>query len=276
MVKKLYLFSGKGGVGKSTLSLAFCQYLKAHGYTPHYTLLKAGSLGEEIHFNDFESQTLKFLKNQNIQANYLTLDDSVLEYIAKKLHSKTIASWILKTKFFQSLINIIPGFNYVIYMGKILENITEENQPKVVYVIDGPASGHSQILLQSLYQFKKIFSSGILYEDCQKMINWLLIPENFKINIVTLPSVFSINEALELKQNIESETAFSSQIVLNDSLKKTGIPFQGKYTNNRLKLENQIIEENGEQIVESLPFVPGNDFFEIVSEISNGELEKLI
>ena len=90
-IKNFYIFTGKGGVGKTTLALAFSEYLKARGENVSLAYFKSGKLDENTTTFD---ETLKLAQELNIPVLPLDLLDSAKAYVAKKLKSKTIADLI--------------------------------------------------------------------------------------------------------------------------------------------------------------------------------------
>lgn len=207
--RRLYIFTGKGGVGKTTLSRAFVHYLNEHDHEAVYLTFRGQSLTET-------SQTSTDSINNGIREIVLDLEDCARGYIEKRLNSKLIASWIVKTPFFRALINMVPGFNYLIYLGKILE-MGNEN-PRLIVVLDAPASGHALTMAEATTNFKQIFESGVIFDDASKMLSLLNDPAYTKIHVVSLPSVMSWQEAIELKAGLKNRTPVEVDITVNNCL----------------------------------------------------------
>lgn len=267
--RRLYIFTGKGGVGKTTLSKAFVRYLIEHDHEAIYLTFKNQSLGESHHGN-FETI------NSGIKEVHLDLEEAARGYIEKKLNSKIIASWIVKTPFFRALINMVPGFNYLIYMGKILE-MGKEN-PRLIVVLDAPASGHALTMVESTTNFQQIFESGVIFEDTNKMLSRLNDPEYTKIHVVSLPSPMSWQEAIELKSGLKERTPVEVSISINNSfyplvsLQLDQLPqaLQEKALN-----EKKLIEENAEEMQCVFPHSLSQDSKSIEMDLV-GSLSKLI
>jgi arsenite-transporting ATPase len=207
--RRLYIFTGKGGVGKTTLSKSFVRYLIEHDHEAIYLTFKNQSLGDTHH------GTIE--KNVNgIKEVALDLEECARSYIERRLNSKIIASWIVKTPFFRALINMVPGFSYLIYLGKVLE--MGHDNPRLIVVLDAPASGHALTMVESTTNFKQIFESGIIFEDTGKMLARLNNPEYTKINIVSLPSIMSWQEAIELRSGLKQRTPVKIDITVNNCL----------------------------------------------------------
>ncbi len=209
-LRRLYIFTGKGGVGKSTLSKAFVRYLVNNGSDAAYLTFKNQSLSETHH-----DLTSEFVGN-GIKEIYLDLEDAAKGYIERRLNSKMISGWIVKTPFFRALVNMVPGFNYLIYLGKILE-LGKEN-PNLIIVLDAPASGHALTMVESTTNFQQIFESGVIFEDTHKMLSRLNDPSYTKINVVSLPSQMSWQEAVELKAGLKQRTPVEVDITVNNCL----------------------------------------------------------
>ena len=208
--RRLYIFTGKGGVGKTTLSKAFVRYLVEHDHEAVYLTFKNQSL------SDSHKEVTSEATVQGIREIYLDLEECARGYIERRLNSKLIAGWIVKTPFFRALINMVPGFNYLIYLGKVLE--MGKDNPRMIVVLDAPASGHALTMVESTTNFQQIFESGIIFEDTHKMLSRLNDPSYTKIHIVSLPSQMSWQEAIELKTGLNERTPVEVHITVNNCL----------------------------------------------------------
>lgn len=266
---RLYIFTGKGGVGKTTLSKAFARHLTSLGYDAIYLTFRGQSIGAVS--NENTERTVEGLKEV-----YLDLEDSARGYIEKRLNSRLIASWIVKTPFFRALINMVPGFNYLIFLGKILE--LNKANPKRVIVLDAPASGHALTMVESTSNFQQIFESGVIFEDTGKMLALLNDPSYTKIHVVSLPSLMSWQEALELRAGLKALTPVQVPITVNNCL----FPLVTAELNElpqaiREKVHNEekLVKENAAEMHCVLPHSLAKDSQSIELELV-GSLSKLI
>jgi arsenite-transporting ATPase len=240
---RFYIFTGKGGVGKTTLSLAFTKYLQDNNKKVTLAYFKNSKIDDD---NKEVQELIKLSKDQGIELLPLDLADSAKIYMGKRLKSKTVAAWIIKTPFFKSLINMIPGFNYLIFLGRILETI--EHDPEAIIVLDAPASGHALTMLESTKNFNEIFRKGILYNDTNLMRKKLTQKGHTKINIIALPSTLAINEALELKEDINKIDSYHSEIYCNNALSNHPITNPPEFLKKKLEIEQEALALAGNKI----------------------------
>lgn len=267
--RRLYIFTGKGGVGKTTLSRAFVRELNQAGFKAVYLTFKNSSLG------DVHQESTDEVKD-GIRSISLDLEASARGYVEKRLSSRMVASWIVKAPFFRALINMVPGFSYLIYLGKILELGKED--PDLIVVLDAPASGHALTMVEATSNFAKIFESGIVFEDTGKMLARLNDPEYTKIHVVSLPSLMSWQEALELRAGLRERTPVTVDITINNAfyplvtqdIDQLPVAIKDKALN-----EKKLLEDNAGEMQCILPHSLSTASTAIESELV-GSLSKLI
>ena len=121
-LKKLYIFTGKGGVGKTSCAQSFCHHLQEQKRQSVYL-----TFDEESTKTDFSQEAL--ISHINFE-----LWECVEQYLEQKFSSKIISSLIMKTPFFRALIKMVPGFRYVIYMGRLIHLLKSSNKTTFVPV----------------------------------------------------------------------------------------------------------------------------------------------
>ncbi len=200
---RLYFFTGKGGVGKSEVALALAQALHLRG--------------QKVLFCSFgQSLSGEVMRGFGPECLTLSLKQSTEEYMASKLGSKTVAKWILKTAFFSSFLDVLPGLQQVIFLGHLIDRL--ERDAELCMVVDGPSSGHALNLFEAGYNFKKIFKSGLLFQDIERMHRFLYAKGGIKAFILVRPSSLDVQEGVELEQKLAHLNLASRQIVLNGAI----------------------------------------------------------
>ncbi len=261
--RRLYIFTGKGGVGKTTLSRAFVKELMKAGQPALYLTFKNQSMTDK-------SSPSEDRNVGGIREIHLDLEDCARGYVEKRLGSRMIASWILKAPFFRALINMVPGFSYLIFLGKILE--MGKDNPNLSIVLDAPASGHALTMVESTSNFGEIFGSGIVFDDTLKMLAKLNDPAYTKIHVISLPSLMSWQEATELKESLKKRTPVEVDITINNYLyplvdSKLDLLPQG--LKEKAQNEQKLIDQNQEKILCVLPHSLDETQLKIESSLEN-------
>jgi anion-transporting ArsA/GET3 family ATPase len=266
---RLIIVTGKGGVGKTTSALALTKYLQDQGHQAVYLTLQMGTLRREGHA--FDHQIIKNLCDKlKIEHDNLVLKTCLTEYVAQKLGSSLVADWVVNTKFFMSLVEIIPGFSQLIYMGRILQEL--KLNPSLHYVLDAAATGHALTLVESIYNFQKIFSIGPLNQDMQ-MLKKLFTSENFvKLLLITIPQELSLNEFIELKDNLqEIDSSISCSMNLNQCFSISDFPWdtieKTLYWKNKLEMEKVLANRIGDEFIR-MPMIANIDLAELILKLS--------
>jgi anion-transporting ArsA/GET3 family ATPase len=231
---RLYLITGKGGVGKTTMAMALTKHLESQGV--------------KVLYNSFDQPVnQELIRELNIPHMELDLLTSTKKYIAKKLGNETIASWILKTPFFKSLFNMLPGLGHMIFFGHLINMLQEDEE--LTLVLDSPSSGHAITMLEAGPNFKEMFKTGIIVDDILKMDNFLSTPQVLKSIILSLPTEMALQEAQDLKGEIHRLLNQDVAIVVNDLLslcpELEGIPKEElpEFLEKKISLEKEVLDK---------------------------------
>lgn len=255
MSARLLVFTGKGGVGKTTLALATCKALLAQG--------------KSVYYNSFDVDHPKEAVELGVPYFDLDLEESATEYMARKLHSETVAHWIMKTPFFNALFAMIPGLGQMILLGHVLDRL--EKDPELHIVLDSPASGHTLSMFESTHNFHEMFKTGILADDIKRMHAWLSDAGFMKVHVVSLPTKMAVQEGKELGRQL-SELGLNPPLhwlncsmATNQEITDSPDAVLPEFLQKKIKLEEILTDEESFQTI--LPYIASADFAQIVQAI---------
>ena len=250
--KRLYIITGKGGVGKTNASFALVKYLIDSGKNAKYLIFKSNTISKE--------SPTKIKLKYNLPAVELDLLDCATEYVGRKMKSTTIANWVVKTPFFRALINMLPGFSYLIYLGKTVDLLNQD--PNLVLVMDSPSSGHALTMFESMKNYQEIFQTGLLFEDTKKVLSRIYEKDFTKTIILSLPTLMACHECLELESDIQNINPIETQVICNNvisKIKELNEETLPQILKDKLSIEKEVLNKFNQHITNFIPYIPEID-----------------
>ncbi len=212
--KSLHFFTGKGGVGKSTMATLFAQYSASMGRrTLLMEYVETPQLNSIFHH---ELGYLPWSPSKNLCVSSWNGKDCVDEYIAHSIKLKILQQLFDRSKALKALINTAPSLKEIAILGK-LTSAQRSIGPDFDYdviVFDAPATGHFVSLIevpQALYNIASVGPMGTHTKNILEVLKSKIC--NF--HIVASPEFLVIDEVLKLRSTIESTLNQESKIWLN-------------------------------------------------------------
>jgi len=200
--RRLIFFTGKGGVGKTTVASAFALSCAQRG---EKTLLVEINTRDKVSrmFGSSEIGTDIIEVEDNLYAVDVTPEAAMEEYAMMMLRVRIVYKAVFENRIVRAFLRAIPGLNELVMLGKAYFHAIEEEGDghrwdKVV--VDAPATGHGIFFLQIPSVITSILSSGHMYDEAKKMLDVLGDGEVTALNFVTLPEEMPVNETLMLHQ----------------------------------------------------------------------------
>ncbi len=206
-----FLFlTGKGGVGKTTVSAALAMALAARGkrvliamcHTKERlsAILGTRPIGEHV------VEVLPGISAVNIHPEL-----ALYEYGLLVLKVKALANAIFKNEYIKAFLRAVPGMYEWAMLGKAWFHTTEtddrgKNRFDVV-LFDAPATGHGLDMLRVPKVILDVAPPGVLRRDAERAVALFRDPKRSGIVVVTLPEEMPVTETIELCQALENDLA---------------------------------------------------------------------
>jgi hypothetical protein len=215
--RRLLVFLGKGGVGKSTLTAAVGRLLAARGRK--VLLCEVNAPADPVHGSNARlppalgvtapppeiSEVLPNLFLCNIQP-----EAALYEYVLMKLKIERAVKKLLGNGPVRSFLRMIPSLSEVVTLGKLLHHVREQRDGGFRFdavLLDAPSTGHGVSLLNVPQVLLNQLPSGPMREDLSWM-NALLVDRNVTaVQLVTLAEELPVSETLELNATLRDELA---------------------------------------------------------------------
>lgn len=216
--RKIHFFTGKGGVGKSTLAAAYALRLSEEkGSNILLTELSERSFYK--HFlsgpsHSTLSSSLPFAVSQ------WSPDSCLREYALHLLKIESLYKLFFQNPVSKSLIQVAPGLPELAILGKATSG-PRRHGPSMPYdeiVIDSMSSGHFLALLRAPRAMSEIISFGPMGEQSRSIDKWIRNSEFTNIHVVTTAEDYAVTETIELCDQIFNELGIQPQIYLNKIL----------------------------------------------------------
>ncbi|KFE62887.1 ArsA family ATPase [Hyalangium minutum] len=199
--KRLWIVSGKGGVGKSTLSAALALRSARAG---RRTLVCEVNTQERItRFLERPAAGPNItLIEENLWAVDVRPQEAMREYALMVLRFETLYKTVFENRLVRYFLRFIPSLQELVMLGKILYHLQEKlpdgKDRYETIVLDAPATGHAITFLNVPQVLLRTVPPGPLARDALKMRDLLVDPQVTAAILVALPEELPVNEALEL------------------------------------------------------------------------------
>ena len=211
--RRLLFVTGKGGVGKSTVTAALALLSATRG---RRTL--ACEVDAKGDLADFYETSRPGFEPQKVASNlwHMAMDTeaSLREYLHLQLHLPTVSRLGPLAKVFDFVSTAAPGVREILTVGKIGWEVRERHYDLVV--VDAPATGHIVGQLTAPQAIKDLVRVGQVREQTGWLSDLLADPDTTGLVIVTTPEEMPVNETIELARKVRSETNIDvAAIVVN-------------------------------------------------------------
>ena len=214
------IVTGKGGVGKTTVSVALGMRAAAEGKK---TIVCEVS-SQENASRMFEHTTVGFHEvelEENLWAISIDPDESMREYVLLQLKVRAMRDMLFRSRIFNYLAAATPGLKELVTIGKIWELAQLDRKVKSggkydVVIVDAPATGHGVGFLQTPRTFANIARVGPIHSQAQTLDNFITNHDNTGVAIVALPEEMPVNESAALEHDLVNEVGVAvDRVYLN-------------------------------------------------------------
>jgi anion-transporting ArsA/GET3 family ATPase len=196
---RVLIVAGKGGVGKSTTSVALAQLAHNHRVSVAHIELDGKSLPHGL--------------DPAVTQFSLTPGDALREYLATHGLAR-VGQRLESTGILDLVASTAPGIDDLLVLGKIKQ--MEQTPEHDLIVVDGPAAGQAIGLLRAAATMQSTVSSGPISQQAQEVRNMVSDPSRCRVILVTTPAHTPVVELLETRQQLIDEVGVAlGPIVVN-------------------------------------------------------------
>ena len=214
--RRLLIVTGKGGVGKSTVSAGLA--LLAADQGKRVLVVEVDAKGNLTDF--FEHHTVGFAPVEvyrGVHVLRMDTEASLREYLRIHLRVPMMGRIGPVARAFDFVANAAPGVKEILTIGKIAHEVRESmrgNAPWDIVIVDAAATGHIVAQLGAAETMREFVGVGPVRSQTQWMIDLLSDPAITALNFVATPEEMPVNETIELVARVRQELSVPLGAVL--------------------------------------------------------------
>jgi len=206
--RRFIFVTGKGGVGKTTVSAAMARALAARGKKVLIAMCNAKERISAMFGSDLVGPDIAAV-GPGVWAVNIEPERAFEEYGQMTLKIPGLYRVVFQNKVVRSFLPAVPGLSEWAMLGKAWFHTTEVDEQGRhrfdVVILDAPATGHGLDMLRVPRVILDVTPPGILRRDAERA--WKLFTDKSAtaVVVVTLPQELPATEALELIASIRGE-----------------------------------------------------------------------
>ena len=209
--RKLLFVTGKGGVGKTTVSAGLALLASSKGKRTLVCELDAkGDLA-----SSFESPPTGFEERQvapNLWAMSMDAEASLRQYLLLQLRVPRMAGIGTLARTFDFVASAAPGVREIVGIGKLCWEVREHHYDLIV--VDAVSSGHIVGQLAAPQAINRLFQVGLVRQQTGWMLDILSDPATSGVVAVATPEEMPVTETIELVGHLATQTTVDLAMVV--------------------------------------------------------------
>lgn len=224
---RVHILTGKGGVGKSTLTAALA-LLATRIYDRVLLVELAGQCSAATLLGGDVTGYSEIVRRPGLFTLSVTPEASMEEYLVRELHSRRLYQLVFKNPITGPFLAAVPGLEDLVSIGKVMD--LERAQTKAgtpawdIIFLDAPATGQGLNLLRVSKAMMEMTRRGPFYNNTRLIHDLLEDPERVMLHLVTLPEEMPVAETLELFQSVRQELKIQPGVCFVNQLRRAPLP----------------------------------------------------
>ena len=211
--RSLVFVTGKGGVGKTSVSVALALF--AAGQGKRTLVCEVDAKGDLAAY--LEAGPIAFAEREvqpGLWAMAMDTEASLREYLRLNLKIPMVGRIGPLARAFDFVATAAPGVREILTVGKFCYEVRERHYDLVV--VDATATGHIIGQLAAPQAINDLVKVGLIRSQTDWMLEILSDPDQTGLAIVTTPEEMPVNETMELAEQVKVQTTVElAAVVVN-------------------------------------------------------------
>ncbi|MDP9067794.1 MAG: ArsA family ATPase [Actinomycetota bacterium] len=219
---KILIVSGKGGVGKTTVSAALALVAARQGRRVCIAEVdRKGTLPRLFGGSDLGYDPSEIAPG--VWGMNIVPEQALAEYLDVQYHMKRVSKVFTSTHFVDYITTAAPGLKDILVLGKIwfLEQGRQGGRAPRDFdtiVVDAPAAGHMLTFLSAPMGLSDALRVGPVRRQSDWLVQMLRDPKRSRVHLVTLPEEMPVSETLETSEAITNRIGLNPGAVFANAV----------------------------------------------------------
>ena len=208
---KTFWFTGKGGVGKSSIASYCAITLSKQGYKT--LLIESCDIPASDDFFNIKTEHKPKQALENLSVVNIDKYQTLFEAFGDALGSTKLANILLSNNAIKRFLRAAPGSGD---MGLMYSLYSYANRSGYDYVIiDMPAFGHAYTLINIVGLGLKLFRAGPIHDLLSSISSWIKDPERSEMMLVSIPEELPCLETVDFFPKMKELELTIRSVILN-------------------------------------------------------------
>lgn len=200
--RRLNIVTGKGGVGKSTVTAALALVAQSRGLRVLCCEVTAKETVSALLGAPPSGTTITQI-DKSIWSVHVRPQEAMREYGLMVLRFKAVYSAVFENRVVRYFLRAVPSLPEIVMLGKVWWHVAQDRDETGrlrwdLVLLDAPATGHGITFLGTPRTILELVSEGPMVRDMRNMQQTLLDPAQTAVHLVSLPEEMPANEAVDL------------------------------------------------------------------------------
>ncbi|MBK5228609.1 MAG: ArsA family ATPase [Actinobacteria bacterium] len=207
----ILIVSGKGGVGKTTVSASLALVAARQGRKVCVVEVdQKGTLTKLLGGREAAYEPTEL--TPRVWGVNITAERSLAEYLEVQYHMKRISKVFTSSHFVDYIATAAPGLEDILILGKIwyLEKGRNIDLDFDTIIVDAPAAGHMLTFLSAPMGLSDAVRVGPIKRQSEWLVEMLQDPKRSRVHLVTLPEEMPVSETLETAAALDGKVGIAT------------------------------------------------------------------
>ena len=216
--RRVVLVTGKGGVGKTTVTALLGLLGVARGKR---TLIvePSGAASVPPLFGRVGAGYTPVELRPGLSSVSVTAAEAIEDYVVQQIKVRRLYQLVFKNRVMGPFLDAVPGLPDLIQLGKVFDLYRETHLGRPVWdliIVDAPATGHGLTMLGSPLSMMEMTQKGAFFEGARQVHEVVDDPSKAAVVLVSLPEEMPVNETLDLWARLGRTRELVCAVVLNE------------------------------------------------------------